>query len=58
MVRGATVRIGERAYHPAMAAVAANAASQEDGLLPASLFGSIFISNSAHYVIAEPRSER
>jgi hypothetical protein len=58
MVRGATVRIGERAYHPAMAAVAADAGSQEDGLLPASLFGSIFISNSAHYVIAEPRPER
>jgi hypothetical protein len=58
MVRGATMRIGERTYRPAMAAVATNAPCPEDGLLPASLFGAIFISNSAHYVIAEPRPER
>jgi hypothetical protein len=41
-----------------MAAVATNPAAPEDGLLPASLFGSIFVSNSAHYVIAESRPER
>jgi hypothetical protein len=41
-----------------MAAVATNAPCPEDGLLPASLFGSIFVSNSGHYVIAEPRLER
>ena len=58
MVRGTTVRIGERTYRPAMAAVATNAPCPEDGLLPASLFGSIFVSNSGHYVIAEPRLER
>ncbi|MGA2150338.1 MAG: hypothetical protein ABSH49_35910 [Bryobacteraceae bacterium] len=58
MVQDATVRIGAKSYRPAMAAVAANPAAPEDGLLPASLFGSIFVSNSAHYVIAEPRPER
>src|ERR1035438_3546148 len=55
MVQDATVRVGARFYRPAMTAVAANPAAPEDGLLPASLFGSIFVSNSAHYVIAGPR---
>jgi predicted aspartyl protease len=58
MMRDATVRIGAKSYRPAMAVVAANPAAPEDGLLPASLFGSIFICNSAHYVIAEPRPEK
>ena len=58
MVQGATVRIGAKSYRPATAAVVANPAAPEDGLLPAALFGSIFVSNSAHYVIAEPRPER
>jgi len=55
MVQAVRVRIGARSYRPAMAAVATNPAAPEDGLLPASLFGSIFVSNSAHYVIAGPR---
>jgi spore maturation protein SpmB len=55
MVQAVRVRIGARSYRPAMAAVAANPAAPEDGLLPASLFGSIFVSNAAHYVIAGPR---
>jgi hypothetical protein len=58
MVQDAMVRIGAKSYRPAMAAVVANPTAPEDGLLPASLFGSIFVSNSAHYVIAEPRPER
>src|SRR5271157_3120358 len=58
MVRGATVRIGGRAYRTTMAAVAGNAATLEDGFLPASLFGSIFVCNPAHYVIVEPRPEK
>jgi hypothetical protein len=58
MVQDATVRVGARAYRPAIAASAANPAAPEDGLLPASLCGSIFICNSAHYVIVEPRPER
>jgi hypothetical protein len=41
MVQDAMVRIGAKSYRPAMAAVAANPAAPEDGLLPASVFGSI-----------------
>jgi len=58
MVHGATVRIGAKSYRPATAAFAANPFLPEDGLLPASLFGSIYVSNSGCYVVAEPWPNR
>ena len=58
MVQEAIVRVGAKSYRPVMAASADNPAAPEDGLLPASLLSSIFVSNSGRYVIAEPRPER
>jgi len=47
------VRIGEREVRPAQTAFAPRAALAADGLLPASLFRSVFFSNSGHYLVLE-----
>jgi hypothetical protein len=53
--RAPELRIGERRYHPADAEYQAVAGAQMDGLLPATLFHAIFISNSQGYVVFDPK---
>lgn len=48
------LRVGDRAYRVASAAVTGPTTTREAGLLPASLFQAIFISNSAGYVVFDP----
>lgn len=55
--RAPALRIGGRQYHPSTAAFHPVPDAPADGLLPASLFDVIFVSNSGHYVIFDP-SER
>lgn len=52
------LRIGDRRYHPVHAAVQYVAEAPEAGLLPASLFRAIFISNSEGYVVFNPETRR
>jgi hypothetical protein len=46
--------IGGREYHPGTAAFHPVADAPAAGLLPASLFRSIFVSNSGHFVVFDP----
>jgi Aspartyl protease len=48
------LHIGGREYHPANAAFHPLADAPAAGLLPASLFRSIFVSNSEHFVVLDP----
>jgi hypothetical protein len=54
MERMSELRIGGRAYHLAKAAVELQSGAHEAGLLPASLFRALFISNSEGYVVVDP----
>jgi hypothetical protein len=60
--RARELRIGDHLYHPANAVFCAPCSSgrstREDGLLPASLFHAIFISNSGGYVLLDPLARR
>jgi hypothetical protein len=47
------LRIGEREIHPSQTAFAPRAAIAADGLLPASLFHAVFVSNSGRYSILD-----
>src|SRR5215472_6165862 len=48
------LRIGDRIFHVVSTTVGGGGATREAGLLPASLFHAIFISNSAGYVVVDP----
>jgi hypothetical protein len=48
------LRIGDRKYHPMQAEFQEVADAAEAGLLPASLFHAIFVSNSGGYVVLDP----
>jgi hypothetical protein len=50
---GVRLRIGDREVRPPAAAFAPDSAVGADGLLPASLFPAVYVSNSAAYVILE-----
>jgi hypothetical protein len=52
------LRIGKQRYHPSGAVLHPVPEAAEAGLLPASLFHSIFISNSAGYVIFDPTYQK
>jgi hypothetical protein len=54
------LRIGDREYRPAQAASIPRVAEGEsgDGLIPASLFRAVFISNSGQYAILDPDLRR
>jgi hypothetical protein len=53
-IEGLRLRIGGREYHPANAAYVPRALVGGDGLLPASLFHAVFVSNSGRYAIFDP----
>jgi len=53
-IQGLRLKIAGREYHPANAASIPRALLKGDGLLPASLFRAIYISNSSKYVILDP----
>ena len=57
-VDGLAVQVGERTYRGTQAAVVAHSFAEEDGLLPARLLGSVFVSNSGKYIIADPRGQK
>jgi hypothetical protein len=48
------LRIGKRVYHPSNAVCRPVPEAPEAGLLPASLFHAVFVSNSAGYVVFDP----
>jgi hypothetical protein len=50
------LRIGDRVYHPANAVFEAVANAPGQGLLPASMFHAIYISNSEGFVIFDPET--
>ena len=50
------LRIGGRTYHPMRALFQEVADAPEAGLLPASLFQAVFVSNSEGYVVFDPES--
>jgi hypothetical protein len=52
-VSGLRVRIGDRDYRPGQSAVVPQPGAAEDGLMPASLFQSVYVSNSQNYVILQ-----
>ncbi len=53
MIAGFRVRIGGREYRPSKAAAVAGASPGTDGILPANVFGSLFVSNSGGFVILD-----
>jgi hypothetical protein len=50
------LRIGDRVYHPMQAQFQEVADAPEGGLLPASLFHAVFVSNSEGYVVFDPEA--
>ncbi len=52
--RAPEVKIGEQKYRPAQAVFQPYTAGGREGLLPASLFGEIYVSSSEGYVILNP----
>ncbi len=50
------LRIGDRLYRPMQAEYSEVSDAPEVGLLPASLFHAIFVSNSEGYVVFDPES--
>ena len=55
-VSGLRMRIGDREYRAVEAAFVPQLNSSEDGLLPAIMFRSLFISNSEGYIVIEPEA--
>jgi hypothetical protein len=53
-IQGLRLEIAGRQYHPANAASIPRALLKGDGLLPASVFRAVYISNSSMYVILNP----
>jgi hypothetical protein len=51
---GMKIRIGDRDYKPKQASAVANTDLKEDGILPVSVFKSVYVSNSGSYLIADP----
>lgn len=49
------LRISNREYHPSMGAFLPSHSGRENGLLPASLFRAVFVSNSRGYVVLDPK---
>jgi hypothetical protein len=56
--RAPELRIGDRLYHPELATFHTVPAATEAGLLPASMFHALFISNSEKYVVIDPDVRR
>jgi hypothetical protein len=54
--RAPSLRIGERSYYPAAAEFQSVANAPVDGLLPASVFRAVFVSNSERYVVFNPET--
>ena len=52
-VESLKIRVGDRDYHPRKSAILPSANGRADGLLPASLFRAIYVSNSERYIIPE-----
>jgi aspartyl protease len=55
-IQGLRLRIGAREYRAATASSTPRALLRGDGLLPASLFRAVFISNSGKYVVLDPNA--
>jgi hypothetical protein len=53
-IHGFHLQVGSRDYRLAEANLVPQSNSLEDGLLPANIFRSIFISNSEGYIVIEP----
>ena len=56
-IAGLRLRIAEREYHPANAVSIPKVLPSGDGLLPASLFHAVFVSNSGQYAILDPSAD-
>jgi hypothetical protein len=56
-IQGLRLTIGGREYYPAKAAALPRSLLKGDGLLPATLFRAIYISNSNKYVILDPSTD-
>ena len=57
-IQGLRLRIAGREYHPASAAASMRRALLgDDGILPASLFHAVFVSNLGKYVILDPNAD-